>query len=66
MTTPTPIVAPTKGNWTEQIAKLKEKFSTLTDADLQYENGKKDEMMDKIQIKLGKTKDELAAIIAAL
>ena len=47
-------------------AKLKEKFSTLTDADLQYENGKKDEMMDKIQIKLGKTKDELAAIIAAL
>ncbi len=66
MTTPTPIVAPIKGNWTEQKAKLKEKFSTLTDADLQYENGKKDEMMDKIQIKLGKTKDELAAIIAAL
>ena len=59
-------MAPSKRNWTEQKPKLKEKFSTLTDADLQYENGKKDEMMDKIQIKLGKTKDELAAIIAAL
>lgn len=62
--TPTPANA--KGNWTEQKSKLKAKFSSLTDADLHYEDGKKDEMMNKVQIKLGKTKEELAAIISAL
>jgi uncharacterized protein YjbJ (UPF0337 family) len=66
MTNVTPTAVPMKGNWSEQKTKLKAKFTTLTDADLQYENGKKDEMMDKIQIKLGKTKEELATIIAAL
>lgn len=66
MTNETPGTIPMKGNWSEQKTKLKAKFTTLTDADLQYENGKKDEMMDKIQIKLGKTKEELATIIAAL
>ncbi|ESU25611.1 hypothetical protein FSS13T_18480 [Flavobacterium saliperosum S13] len=53
-------------NWNEQKGKLKAKFSTLTDADLQYEEGKKDEMLRKVQTKLGKTKEELTAIIAAL
>ena len=61
-TTPTPV----KGNWNEQKGKLKAKFPTLTDADLTYVEGKKDDMMGKIQVKLGKTKEELAKIIAAL
>jgi uncharacterized protein YjbJ (UPF0337 family) len=60
--TPTPI----RGNWGEQKVKLQEKYSTLTDADVYYEKGKKDEMFDNIQTKLGKTRDELATIIAAL
>lgn len=47
-------------------AKLKAKFTILTDADLNYEDGKKDEMLNKVQVKLGKTKEELAKIIAAL
>ncbi len=55
-----------KGNWNEQKGKLKQKFSQLTDNDLLYAEGKKDEMMGKLQTKLGKTKDELTAIIAAL
>jgi uncharacterized protein YjbJ (UPF0337 family) len=55
-----------KGNWNEQKGKLKAQFSTLTDADLHYENGKKDEMFTKIQVKIGKSKEELAAIISAL
>lgn len=57
---------PVQGNWNEQKGKLKAKFTTLTDADLRYENGKKNEMFEKIQTKLGKTKDELATIISAL
>jgi uncharacterized protein YjbJ (UPF0337 family) len=53
-------------NWSEQKAKLKAKFPTLTDADLQYADGKKDEMLTKVQTKLGKTKEELTKIISSL
>lgn len=55
-----------KGNWNEQKGKLKQKFAELTDNDLMYEQGKKEEMLGKIQVKLGKTKEEFAEIIAAL
>lgn len=53
-------------DWDVKKGKLKAKFSALTDADLHYEDGKQDEMLGKVQVKIGKTKDELAAIIAAL
>ena len=52
-----------KGNWNEQKGKLKQKFATLTDNDLMFEEGKKDEMLGKLQIKLGKTKEELQKIM---
>lgn len=55
-----------KGNWDEQKGKLKQKFAALTDNDLLFVEGKKDEMMGKLQIKLGKTKEELHKIIQAL
>jgi uncharacterized protein YjbJ (UPF0337 family) len=55
-----------KGNWNEQKAKLKQKFALLTDNDLMFVSGKKDEMFARLQIKLGKTKEELIKIIAAL
>ena len=55
-----------KGNWNEQKGKLKQKFATLTDNDLMFAEGKKDEMLGRLQIKLGKTKEELFRIIAAL
>jgi uncharacterized protein YjbJ (UPF0337 family) len=54
------------GNWNEQKGKLKQQFAVLTDNDLMFAEGKKDEMLGRIQIKLGKTKDELRSIIAAL
>jgi uncharacterized protein YjbJ (UPF0337 family) len=55
-----------KGNWNEQKGKLKKKFANLTDNDLMFAEGKKDEMLGKLQIKLGKTKEELDKIIAGL
>ena len=55
-----------KGNWNEQKGKLKKKFAVLTDNDLMFEEGKKEEMFGKLQIKLGKSKEELEKIIAAL
>jgi uncharacterized protein YjbJ (UPF0337 family) len=55
-----------KGNWNEQKGKLKQKFATLTDNDLMYEEGKRDEMYGKLQKKLGKTKEELDNIMNTL
>ena len=55
-----------KGNWDDQKGKLKAKFSTLTDADLHFESGKKGEMLNRVQLKLGKTKTELDTIISDL
>ena len=56
----------TKGNWNEQKGKLKQKFAILTDNDLMYEDGKRDEMLGKLQIKLGKTKEELHTILSSI
>jgi uncharacterized protein YjbJ (UPF0337 family) len=55
-----------KGNWNVQKGKLKEKFAMLTDDDLLFAEGKKDEMLGKLQIKLGKTKDDLRKLIESL
>jgi len=55
-----------KGTWNEQKGKLKQKFAILTDNDMKFAEGKKEEMLGKLQIKLGKTKEELQKIIAAL
>ncbi len=53
-----------KGNWNEMKGKLKQKFANLTDDDLMFEEGKRDEMLGKLQITLGKTKDELDKIMS--
>lgn len=55
-----------KGNWEEQKGKLKQKFAALTDNDLLFAKGKKEEMLGRIQTKLGKTKEELFKIIGEL
>ncbi|MCE5332837.1 MAG: CsbD family protein [Bacteroidales bacterium] len=55
-----------KGNWDKQKGKLKQQFASLTDDDLLFAEGKKDEMFGRLQIKLGKTKDELHKIIEGL
>jgi len=55
-----------KGNWNEQKGKLKQRFAVLTDKHLLFEEGKKDEMLGRLQITLGKTKQELYKIIESL
>ena len=52
--------------WKEKKARFKAKYPTLTDADLNFEESKKMRMMDKLQIKLGKTTKELLVIIGTL
>jgi uncharacterized protein YjbJ (UPF0337 family) len=55
-----------KGNWEQQKGKLKQKFATLTDNDLLFAEGKKEEMFGRLEAKLGKTKEELHKIISGL
>jgi uncharacterized protein YjbJ (UPF0337 family) len=55
-----------KGNWNEIKGKLKQKFSLLTDDDLLLVDGKKDELIGRLQIKLGKTKEEIRKLISGL
>jgi uncharacterized protein YjbJ (UPF0337 family) len=52
-----------KSKWEIQKAKLKQRFADLTDNDLMYLEGKKDEMLGKLEVKLGKTKEEIRKIL---
>lgn len=52
-----------KGNWDELKGKLKQQFASLTDDDLLFAEGKKDELVGRLQQKLGKTKDEIRQLI---
>lgn len=55
-----------KGNWNETKGKLKQKFAMLTDNDLLLVEGKQDELLGRLQIKLGKTKEQINEIISTL
>jgi uncharacterized protein YjbJ (UPF0337 family) len=55
-----------KGNWKEISGKLKQKYANLTDDDLLFKKGKEDEVMGKIQQKIGTTKEGLRDLIAKL
>jgi uncharacterized protein YjbJ (UPF0337 family) len=55
-----------KGNWNELKGRLKQKYGDLTDDDLMFTEGKEDEMLGRLQKKLGKSKDEVRRLIADL
>jgi uncharacterized protein YjbJ (UPF0337 family) len=52
-----------KGNWNEIKGKLKQKYGQLTDQDLIFAEGKEDELLGRIQKRVGRTKDQLRAEI---
>ena len=55
-----------KGNWNILKGKVKQANADLTDDDLQYEEGKDDELYGRLQKKLGKSRDELVAWLKSL
>jgi len=55
-----------KTNWNEQERKLKQKFAIVTDNDLAFKEGKNEKMSGVLQVKWGKTKEEVHKIIEAL
>jgi uncharacterized protein YjbJ (UPF0337 family) len=55
-----------KGSWNEIKGKLKQSYGNLTDDDLVFTEGKDDELLGRLQKKLGKTKDEVRSMIEGL
>jgi uncharacterized protein YjbJ (UPF0337 family) len=55
-----------KGSWNEVKGKLKQKYGQLTDDDLRFAEGKDDELLGRLQQKLGRTKEELRKEIESL
>ena len=51
------------GNWAAQSKELKAQFPKLTDADLKCEIGKETEMLNRLESKLKKNREEVIAII---
>jgi len=52
-----------KGSWNELKGKLKQKYAQLTDDDLTYSEGKDDELIGKLQKKLGKSAEEVRQML---
>ena len=55
-----------KGTWNEVKGRLKKSYGSLTDDDLTYAEGQEDQMLGRIQKKLGKTRDEVVKMIRSL
>jgi uncharacterized protein YjbJ (UPF0337 family) len=55
-----------KGSWNEIKGKLKQKYAQLTDDDLTFAEGKDDELLGRLQQRLGKTKEEVRREIEEL
>ncbi len=52
-----------KGDWNITKGKLKQKWASLTDDDLQYLDGKKDELLGRIQKRTGETREAIEKVI---
>jgi len=46
-----------KGDWNITKGKLKQKWAKLTDSDLQFAEGKNEELIGRIQKRTGETRD---------
>ena len=55
-----------KGSWNEVKGKLKQRYGQLTDDDLAFAEGKDDELLGRLEQKLGKTKEALRMEIDSL
>lgn len=52
-----------KGTWNIAKGKLKQKFAQLTDDDLQFMEGKEDELVGRIQKRTGRGKDAVITTV---
>ena len=52
-----------KGSWNEMKGKLKQKYAQLTDDDLTFAEGKEEELLGRLQQRLGKAKEDIRRVL---
>lgn len=55
-----------RGTWNDVSSKLKQKYAVLTDDDLLLLEGKEEELLGRLQTKLGKTKEAIRNLITKI
>ena len=55
-----------KGSWNVTKGKIKQRWGELTDNDLTQIDGNYDELIGKLQLRLGKSKDEAHELVDEL
>ena len=55
-----------KGNWNQLKGKIKQAHGDLTDDDLKYEEGKDEELLGRLQKKLGKSRGDIVKWLKSL
>ena len=51
------------GDWKRQADNLKEKFPRLTDSELKFESGREDDLLERVEARLHKKREEVINII---
>lgn len=51
------------GDWKDETRKLKDKYSQLTDGDLEFKLGNEEEIIRKVQNRLRKNREEVVNIL---
>ena len=62
-TSKVPVAFAVKGNWSEIAKKLKTKFPKLTDTDLEFGTGKENDLLNRIEVRLDKKREEVVSIL---
>lgn len=55
-----------KGRWNQIKGDLKQKYAQLTDDDLLFEEGKEEEVIGRIQVRTGESKESIRDFISRL
>lgn len=51
------------GSWEDVKRQLRQNYDEITEEDLAYEKGRENEMLDRLQARIGKTRDEIKRML---
>jgi len=51
------------GNWNEQAKELQKEFSELSDSDLEFQDGKEEELLTRVKTRLNKSRQQVIDLI---
>ena len=55
-----------QSSWEEVKERMKENDHTLTDDDLEYEPGKEEELIERLQKRMNKTREQIIAYVESI